>query len=140
MYLPLGPRRNCFLATLYEFVVSTTNSMTKPATILSSKKSTERVNLLFSYCSCWNCTRVQSSYRVWFVAWLSFNLNIHSCSRCKKSHKKTSCKSINTYLSRYLRGVILGFLLYFCANSSSMVLNQPSISSLVGFQGLKIPF
>jgi hypothetical protein len=41
-----------------------------------------------------------------------------------KFTKKTSCKSVNMYLSIYLRGVILGFLLSFCANSSSFVLNQ----------------
>jgi hypothetical protein len=139
MYLPRGPCRNSFSAALYDFVVSTANSVMKPATILSSQKSTARVNLLFTCCNCSICTGVQSSCRIWFVTWLSFNLSIHSCSRCGKSQKKTSCKSVNTYLSRYLRGVILGFLLSFCANSSSLVLNQPSISSFVGFQVSTFP-
>jgi hypothetical protein len=123
MYLPLGPRRNSFLAALYDFVVSTTNFVIKSTTILSSQKLITRVNLLFAYCSCWICTGVQSSCRIWFVVWVSFNLKIHSCSRCGKSQKKTSCRSVNTYLSRYLHGVILGFLLSFCANSNSVVLN-----------------
>jgi hypothetical protein len=140
MYLPLGPHRKSCSAALYDFVVSTTNSMIKPATILSSQNSNAQVNLLFTYCSCWICTGVQSSLRIWFVMWLSFNLKVHSCSRCGKSHKNTSCKSVNMYLSRYLCGVILGFLLSFSTNSSSLVLNHPSISSLVGFQGLNIPF
>jgi hypothetical protein len=43
-------------------------------------------------------------------------------------------------LSRYLCGVILRFLLSFCANSSSFVFNHLSISSFVGFHGLNIPF
>jgi hypothetical protein len=38
-----------------------------------------------------------------------------------------------------MRGVNLGFLLSFCANSSSLVLNHLSISSFVGFHGLNIP-
>ena len=140
MYLPLGPCRNSFSTALYDFSVSTVNSVIKLATILSSQKLTAQVNLLFTCCSCWICIGVQSSCRIRFVTWLSFNLNIHSYHRCRISQKTTSCKSINTYLSKYLRSVILGFLLSFCENSSSLVLNQPSISSLVGFQGLNIPF
>jgi hypothetical protein len=140
MYLPRGPRRNSCSAALYDFIVSTTNSVIKPATILSSQKSTAQVNLLFTCCNCSICTRVHSNYQIWFVAWLSFNLSIHSCNKCGKSQKKTSCKSVNTYFSRYFRGVILGFLLSFCANSSSLVLSQVSISSFVGFHGLNIPF
>jgi hypothetical protein len=140
MYLPLAPRRNSCSATLYDFIVSTASYVINPATILSSQNLTTWVNLLFTYYSCWICTGVQYSCRIQFVVWLSFNLKIHSYSRCKRSQKKTLCKSINTYLSRYLRGVILGFLLSFCANSISLVLNQPSISSLVGFQFLNIPF
>jgi hypothetical protein len=131
--LPLGMHRNSFSVALYDFIVSTTNSIIKPTTILSSKKLTARVNLLFTCCNYSICTGVQSSCRIRFVTWLSLNLSIHSYSRCRKSQKKTSCKSVNTYLSRYLRGVILGFLLSFYANSSSWVLNQPSISAFVGF-------
>jgi hypothetical protein len=140
MYLPLGPRRNSFSIALYEFVVSTANSVIKPAIILSSQKSTAWMNFLFTCCNCWICTGVQSSCQIRFIAWLSLNLKIHSYSICGKSQKNTSCKSLNTYLSRYLCGVILGFLLSFSANSSSLVLNQPLISSFVGFQGINIPF
>jgi len=140
MYLPQGPRRNSFSAALYEFVVSTEKSIIKPTIILSSQKSTAQVNLLFT---CWSfsiCIGFHSSFRIRFVAWLSFNLSIHSCNKCGKSHKKTLCKSVNMYLSRYLRGVTLGFLLSFCANSISFVLNQLSIFAFVGFHGLNIPF
>jgi hypothetical protein len=140
MYLPRGPRRNYCSAAMYDFAVSTTNFVMKPATILSSQKCTARVNLLFTCCNCSICTGVQSIFRIRFVVWLSFNLIIHSCSRCGKSQKKTSCKSLNTCLSRYLRGVILWFLLSFCANSSSLVLNQPSIFAFVGFHSVNIPF
>ena len=140
MYLPRGLRRNSCSATLYDFIVSTANSVMKPTTILSSQKSTTRVNFLFTCCNYSICTRIQSSCRIWFVTWLSFNFNMHSCSRCEKSPKKTSCKLVNTYLSRYLRGVILGFLLSFYANSSSFVLNHLLISAFVGFHGLNIPF
>jgi hypothetical protein len=55
MYLPLGPRRNSFSVVMYDFVVSTANSVMKPATILSSEKSTAQVNLLFTCCNCWIC-------------------------------------------------------------------------------------
>jgi hypothetical protein len=140
MYLPQGPRRNSFSAALYDFAMSTANSVMKPTTILSSQNSTVWVNLLFTCCNCSICTGVQYRCRIWFVVWLSFNLSIHSCSRCGKSQKKTLCKSVNTYLFRYLRGVILGFLLSFCANSSYLVLNQSLISTFMGFQGLNIPF
>jgi hypothetical protein len=125
---------------LYDFIVSTANSVIKPAIILSSQKSTARVNLLFTYCNCSICTGVHSNCQIWFVAWLSFNLNIHSFNKCGKSQKKTSCKSVNTYFSRYFWGVTLGFLLSFCAKSSSFVFNQILISYFVGFHGLNIPF
>jgi hypothetical protein len=140
MYLPQGPCINSFSAALYDFAVSNANSVMKHSTIRSSQKSTTRVNFLFTCCNCSICTGVQSSFRIQFVTWLSFNLSIHSCSRCEKSQKKTLCKLVNTFLSRYLRGVILGFLLSFCANSSSLVLNQPSIFVFVGFHGVDIPF
>jgi hypothetical protein len=140
MYLPRGPCINSCSTALYDFTVSTANSVIKPATILSSQKSTAWVNLLFTYCKYSICTGVQYNCRIRFVVWLSFNLSIHSCNKCGKSQKKTSCTSVNTYFSRYLRGVILGFLLSFCANSSSFVFNQLSISAFVGFHSLNIPF
>jgi len=140
MYLPRGPCRNSCFVALYDFAMSTANSVMKPATILSSQKSTAWVNLLFTSCNYSICIWVQYSFGIWFIAWLSFNLSIHSCSRCRKSQKKTSCKSVNTYLSIYLRGVSLGFLLSFWENSSSLVLNPPWISTCMGFQGLNIPF
>jgi hypothetical protein len=40
MYLPRGPRRNYFSPALYDLVVSIAKSVMKPATILSSQKST----------------------------------------------------------------------------------------------------
>jgi hypothetical protein len=140
MYLPWGPCRNSCSDALYDFIVSTTNSIINPTTILSSQKSTTQVNLLFTCCNYSICTGVQSSCRICFVAWLSFNPSIHSCNKCGKSQKKTSCKSVNTYFSRYLWGVTLGFLLSFYAKSSSFFLNQLSISAFVGFHGLNIPF
>jgi hypothetical protein len=140
MYLPRGPRRNSCSIALYDFFVSTANSVIKPRTILSSQKYIARVNLLFTYCNCSIYTRVQSNCWNRFVAWLSFNLSIHSYNKCGKSQKKTSCRSVNTYFSRYLRGVILGFLLSFHENSSSLVLNQLSIFAFVGFHNLNIPF
>jgi hypothetical protein len=132
-------RNYCFIV-LYDFVVSTTNSVINPAIILPSQKYIAWVNLLFICCNFSICTGVHSNCRIWFITWLSFNLSIHSCNRCGKSQKKTSCKSVNTYLSRYFWGVILGFLLSFCAKSSSLVLNQVSICSFVGFHCLNIPF
>jgi hypothetical protein len=69
-----------------------------------------------------------------------FNLNIHSCNTSRKSQKNTSCKSLNAYLSKYLRGVNFMFLLSFCANPISFVFNQLSISAFIGFHGLNIPF
>jgi hypothetical protein len=48
--------------------------------------------------------------------------------------------SLNMYLLRYLHDVILGFMLSFCANSSSFVFNHFSISTFVGFHGPKIAF
>jgi hypothetical protein len=140
MYLTRGPHRNYFSTSLYDLVVSTANSMMKPTTMLSSQKSTARVNLLFTCCNYSICIGVQSNCRTQFIAWLSFNLSIHSCNRCRKSQKKTSCKSLNTYLCRYLWGVILGFILSFCANYSSLILKHPSIYYFMGFQGLNIPF
>jgi hypothetical protein len=140
MYLPQGPRRNSCSAELYDFVVSTANSVIKPTTILSSQKSTTWVNLLFTCCNCSIYIGVHSNCQIWFVVWLSFNLSIHSCNKCGKSQKKASCKSVNTYFSRYMQGVTLGFLLSFCENSISFVLNQLSISAFVGFHGINIPF
>jgi hypothetical protein len=122
MYLPQGLCRNSCSTVLYDFVVSTANSVINPATILSSQKSTTRMNLLFTFCNCSICIGVHSNYQIRFIAWLSFNRSIHSCNKCGKTQKKTSCKSVNTYFSRYLWGVILGFLLSFCANSNSFVL------------------
>jgi hypothetical protein len=140
MYLPQGLLRNYCSVALYDFVVSTADSLMNPSIILSIQKSTTRVSLLFTYCNCSTYIGVQYSYRIQFITWLSFNLSIHSWSRWGKSQKKTLCKSVNTYLSKYLRGVMLRFLLSFWANYSSLVLNQPSISSFTGFHGLNIPF
>jgi hypothetical protein len=111
-----------------------------PATILSNQKSIVRVNLLLTCCNYAISIGFHSSYLIQFLGWLSFNLNNHSCNKCKKSQKNTSCRSLNTYLSRYLSSVSLGFLLSFCANSSSFVFNHLSISTFVGFHGLNIPF
>jgi hypothetical protein len=68
------------------------------------------------------------------------NLSIHFYNKCGKSKKNTSCKSANTYFSRYLCGVALGLMLSFYEKSSSFVLNQLSILDFVGFHGLNIPF
>jgi hypothetical protein len=116
------------------------NSLINLATILSNQKSTARVNLLLTYCNCAISTGFHSNCLIRFVGYLSFNLNNHSCNKCGKSQKHTSCKSLKTYLSRYLRGVNLGFLLSFCTNSSFFVFNHLSISSFVGFHGLNISF
>jgi succinate-acetate transporter protein len=140
MYLPRGPFKNSCSVVLYNFVVSTTNSVINPTTMLSSQKSTAHVSLLSTHCSCTISSGFHSSCLIQFIGWLSFNLLIHSCNMCGNSQKNTSCKSVNTYLSRYLRGVSFGFLLSFCTNSSSFVFNQLFISAFVGFHGLSIPF
>jgi hypothetical protein len=57
-----------------------------------------------------------------------------------KIKKNDSCKSVNTYLCKYWHGVYLELLLSFYANSSCFVSNHLSISFLVGFHGLNIPF
>jgi hypothetical protein len=44
------------------------------------------------------------------------------------------------YLSRYLCGVSLGFLLSLCTNLNSFIFNHLSISVFVGFHGMNIPF
>jgi hypothetical protein len=124
MYLPLCPFRNYCSAAVYNFAVSTQNSVINSTIILSNKKSTTRVNLLFT---CFNCAisiGCHSSCLIRFVGWFSFNINNHSYNRCGNLQKNTSCKYLNTYLARYLHGVYLGFLLYFCANLSSLVLNH----------------
>ena len=112
--------------------------MINPATILSNQKSTARVNLLSTYCNCLISTWLHSNYLIWFVMSLSLNLNIHSCNTCGKSKKNTSCKSLNTYVSRYLYGVMLGFMFSFYTNSISFVFNQLSIYAFVGLHGLNI--
>jgi hypothetical protein len=78
-----------------------------------SQKCTAWVNLFFTYCSFSIFTGVHSNYRIRFIVCLSFNLSIHSCNKCGKSQKKTPCRSVNMYFSRYLRGVILGFFVVF---------------------------
>jgi hypothetical protein len=120
--------------------MSTANSVINPTTILSSQKYIVRVNLLFTCCNCSICTGVHSSCRTRFIAWLSFNLSIHSCNKCEKLQKNTLCKSVNTYLSRYLWGVIIGFLLSFCANSISFVLNQLSVDTERGVNQYQVQF
>jgi hypothetical protein len=57
----------------------------------------------------------------------------------RKSQKNTSCGSLNMYLSRYLCGVNLVFMLSFCVKSSSFVFNHLLIYAFVGFHGLNIP-
>ena len=99
-----------------------------------------RLNLLLTCCNWTISIGFHSSCMIWFVGWLSFNLNNHSYNKCTKSHKNTSCKSLNTYLSRYLRGVNSGFMLSFCEKSSSFIFNHILISTFVGFHGLDIPF
>ena len=114
--------------------------MINPATILSSQKSIACINLLST---CYNYVisiGFHSSCLIQFVGWLYFNLNSHSCNTCRKSQKNTSCRSLNTYLSRYFHSVILGFLLSFCENSRSFLFNQILISSFIRFHGLNIPF
>jgi hypothetical protein len=140
IYLPRGPHRNDFSIAMYDFTLVTVNSVINLVGIPSSQKSTVRVNLLLTYCNCSIYTRVHSNCPIHFFAWLSFNLNIHSCNKCGKSQKKTSCKSVNTYFSRYLPSVTLGFLLSLCANTNSFVFVQLSIYSFVGFHYLNIPF
>jgi hypothetical protein len=110
------------------------------ATILSNHKSIVCVYLLLTCCNCTISTGFHSSCMIQFGGWFCFNLNNHSCNKCGKSQKNTSCKSLNTYLSRYLQGVNIGFMLSFCVNLSSFILNHLSISSFVGFHGLDIPF
>jgi hypothetical protein len=44
------------------------------------------------------------------------------------------------FVEIFVHGVNLGFLLSFCTNSSSFVLNHLSISTFIGFHGLNIPF
>jgi len=53
MYLPLAPFNNSFSAVVYDFTVSTTNSIINPAIIPSNLKSTTHVNLLLTL---YNCT------------------------------------------------------------------------------------
>jgi hypothetical protein len=111
-----------------------------PVTMLSNQKSTALVNLLSTFCKCMISIGFHCSCLIQFVGWFSFNLFTHSYNTCVKSQKNTSCKSLNTYLSRYLCGVNFRFLLSFCENSNSFVFNQLSISTFVGFHGLNIPF
>jgi hypothetical protein len=108
--------------------------------MLSNHKSTARVNLLSTCCNFTISVGFHSSYRFRFLGRLYFNLNIHSCNTCGKSQKNTSCKSLNTYLSKYLRGLNFGFLLSFYTDSSSFIFNQLLISAFVGFHGLNNPF
>jgi len=98
------------------------------------------MNLLLTCHNCAISTGFHSICLIQFVGWLSFKLNSHSCNTCGKSQKITSCRSLNTYLSRYLHSVNLGLMLSFCANSSSFVFNHISIFAFIGFHGLKIPF
>jgi hypothetical protein len=140
MYLTLGLFKISCSAVVYDFTISIANLVLNPAIILSNEKSIARVHLLLTCCNCTISIGCHSSYLIQFVGWFSFNLNKNSCNICGKSQKNTSCKSLNIYLSRYLCGVNLWFLLSFYANSSSLVLNHISISSFVVFHGLNIPF
>jgi hypothetical protein len=108
--------------------------------MLSNQKSNARVNLLSTCCNYVISIGFHSRCLIQFVGWLYFNLNIHSCNTCRKSQKNTSCKSLNTYLSRLFCCVNFGFMLSFYSNSISFVFNQLSIFSSVGFHGLNIPF
>jgi hypothetical protein len=90
--------------------------------MLSNQNYTARVILLSTRCSCTIISGFHYNYLIRFIGWLSFNLLIHSCNMCQNSQKNTSCKSMNKYLSRYLHGVNLGFLLSFCTKYSSFVL------------------
>jgi hypothetical protein len=114
------------------------------ATMLSNQKPTTRVNLLSTCCNCTISTGFHSSCLIQFVGWLYFNLFIHSCNTCGNSQKNTSCKSLNTYLSKYLCGVNFGFLLSFYANSisffSSISLSLPSLDSTVSTSPFRFSF
>jgi hypothetical protein len=98
------------------------------------------VNLLLTCCNYMISTRFHSLYLIQFVVWLYLSLNSHFCNTCGISQKKTSCRSLTTYLSRYLHGVNLGFMLSFCANSISFVFKHFSIFAFIGFHDLNIPF
>jgi hypothetical protein len=121
-------------------MVSTANYVINPATMLSNQKYIVCVNLLSTCCNCSISKKIHSRCLIQFFGWLYFNLSIHSCNTCGKSQKNTSCKSLNMYLSKYLSDVSFAFLLSFCENSITFVFNQLSMSSFVGFHGLKIPF
>ena len=54
MYLPLGPFRNSYSTTMYEFVVSTTNSVINLAIIISNQKSTMHVNYYWLDATTWS--------------------------------------------------------------------------------------
>jgi hypothetical protein len=99
-----------------------------------------RVKFLLTCYSCLFSIGCHSSCHIRFVGWLNFNLNNHSCNRSGNSQKNTSCKPLNTYLSRYLCSVYLRFLLSFYKKLSSFFLNHLSISTIAGFYGLNIPF
>ena len=133
MYLPRGPLKNSCSAALYDFVVSIANSVINPTTMLSNQKSTAHVNLLSTRCNYVISSGFHYSSLIRLVGWFYFNLFIHSCNTCWKSQKRTSCKSLNKYLSKYLCGVNFGFLFPFCTNSNSFVFNQflPSLGSMV---------
>jgi hypothetical protein len=114
--------------------------MINSATILSKQKSIACIQLLSTCCNCAISLGFHSSCLILFVGWLYSNIFIHSYNICGKSQKKTSCNSLNMYLSKYLCSVNFEVLLSFCENSSSFVFNHIYIYAFIGFHGLNITF
>jgi len=79
MYLPLGPFKNSYFATVYDFAVSTANSVINPAIILSNQKSTTHVNLLLTLYICAIFSVVHSTGLIRLIGLFPFNLNIVGC-------------------------------------------------------------
>jgi hypothetical protein len=123
MYLPLGPFKKSYSAVVYEFIVSTVNSMIKPAIMLSNHKSTTHVNFLLTLSNREIFLVVHSTYLIRLFGWVSLNLNDHSYNNYRKNIKYASCKSVNTYICSYWHSLCLEPFLSLCTNSNYFVSN-----------------
>jgi hypothetical protein len=84
MYLPLDRLKKSFSEAVYDFVVSTANSVTNCEVMLSNQKSTTRMNLLFTLSNRMIFSAVHSIGPIRLVGWVSFNLNNHPCNNYVK--------------------------------------------------------
>ena len=117
---PLGPLKKYLLAWLYDFVLSTTNSVIYPLMVLSNQWSTALVTMLLTLLTFWINASVQTTGGLDLISnCVSANLANHSNNSWWIPLKKISWMSVKMCICNQASLLSLGFLFWASAKSLS---------------------